>query len=346
MLSRIIGSSVAGPLFKGLSKIVEVQGVTKQVLAYCAVLKEIAAGTWRPWVARAIMWTMIFYTLVTSIMMLHILFFVSNIDFTGGEDFAGASEKLVYIRSIWQPLGLSIFGFGGAFLGLYSGGRDHSKANASSITMLEALKGHLLPDSSPPEIVKRKVERRAPIKKLDGMMLPEDRQEKSNFVANDPSQKINLKMLESEIEAEEDTVLEIYMDSLGNLTAGIGHLITKDDQEYGQPVGTPVDLSRVKKWFDKDLQDSITAATKLLSNFDHHPQVVKHAFINMAFQLGEKRLSEFKKMIRYLEKFQYNAAGNEGMDSKWSKQTNSRAKRITSRIRSGYQILDNYDLPE
>ena len=345
MLGRILGSSVAGPLFKELANIVESQGITKRVLAYCAVLKEIAAGTWRPWVARAIMWTMIFYTLVTSIMMLYILFFMSNLDFTGGDNFTGASEKLVYIRSIWQPLGLSIFGFGGAFLGLYTGGRDYNKAKGGDITMLETLKDHLLPDPPEPVIIKGMVDRDAPIQKMDGITMPENVQS-LNLIYQDLSQGINHELLESQIEREEDTVFQIYEDSLGNRTAGIGHLLTKLDPEYSQPVGTKVTAERVEEWFDRDIRKAIQAGRNLLFNFDHHPQVVKHAFISMAFQLGEAKLSRFKKTIAYLEKYQYSAAANEALNSKWATQTPERAKRITNKIRSGAEIYQNYDFPE
>lgn len=345
MLSRILGTSVAGPLFKGLASIVETQGVTKQVLAYCAVLKEVAAGTWRPWVARAIMWMMISYTLVSAVIVFYVLQLTPS-EFQGGEGYHGHQAKLKYIESIWQPLGLSIFGFGMAFLGIYSGGRDHSKANSANISMLEALKHHLLPETPEPKVSKGKVTRRKDIKKIDRIVLPEDALKPiPKLIANDPAQKINLSILSSEIEADEDTVYEIYLDSLGNKTAGIGHLITASDEEYGQPTGTPVSPERVKAWFESDRSGAIKAAKNLLKSFEHQPQVVKHAFVNMAFQLGESRLSGFKKTIGHLELFQYNAAANEAMDSKWSKQTTARAKRVTARIRSGAEIMEHYDFP-
>ena len=52
---------------------------------------------------------------------------------------------------------------------------------------------------------------------------------------------------------DEGIVLEIYNDHLGYATFGIGHLITDDDPEYGQEVGTPVSEERVRECFDNDI---------------------------------------------------------------------------------------------
>ena len=51
---------------------------------------------------------------------------------------------------------------------------------------------------------------------------------------------MNKELLKEQIKRHEGEVLEIYEDSLGYLTFGVGHLVKEDDPEYGQPVGTPV----------------------------------------------------------------------------------------------------------
>ena len=55
---------------------------------------------------------------------------------------------------------------------------------------------------------------------------------------------MNREILKEQIKRHEGEVLEIYEDSLGYLTFGVGHLIKEDDPEYGQPVGTPVRLKK------------------------------------------------------------------------------------------------------
>ena len=51
---------------------------------------------------------------------------------------------------------------------------------------------------------------------------------------------MNREKLMAEIKRHEGEVLEVYEDSLGYLTFGVGHLIKDSDDEHGQPVGTPV----------------------------------------------------------------------------------------------------------
>ena len=46
---------------------------------------------------------------------------------------------------------------------------------------------------------------------------------------------MNREILKEEIKRHEGEVLEIYKDSLGYLTLGVGHLIREDDEEYGEP---------------------------------------------------------------------------------------------------------------
>ena len=56
---------------------------------------------------------------------------------------------------------------------------------------------------------------------------------------------MNKEILKAQIKDHEGEVLEIYEDSLGYLTLGVGHLIQKGDPEYGQPAGTPVSQEAV-----------------------------------------------------------------------------------------------------
>ena len=51
---------------------------------------------------------------------------------------------------------------------------------------------------------------------------------------------MNIELLKEQIKRHEGEVLEVYEDSLGYLTLGVGHLIREDDEEFGEPAGTPV----------------------------------------------------------------------------------------------------------
>ena len=65
---------------------------------------------------------------------------------------------------------------------------------------------------------------------------------------------MNKEILKEQIKRHEGEVLEIYKDSLGYLTFGVGHLVREDDPEFGEPEGTPVSqniLIHLKLYFLK-----------------------------------------------------------------------------------------------
>ena len=68
---------------------------------------------------------------------------------------------------------------------------------------------------------------------------------------------MNLEKLQNEIAADEGCVLEIYNDHLGYPTFGIGHLITEDDPEHGEELGTSISQDRVDECFLKDVETVI-----------------------------------------------------------------------------------------
>ena len=63
---------------------------------------------------------------------------------------------------------------------------------------------------------------------------------------------MNRELLKEQIKRHEGEVLEIYKDSLGYLTFGVGHLVREEDPEFGEPEGTPVSQDRVDLVYDYD----------------------------------------------------------------------------------------------
>ena len=101
---------------------------------------------------------------------------------------------------------------------------------------------------------------------------------------------MNREILKEQIKRHEGEVLEIYEDSLGYLTFGVGHLIKEDDPEYGQPVGTPVSQERVDEVYDHDFDKHVEETVKLLTHYDTDfeelPEDIQHVLVNMCFNLG------------------------------------------------------------
>ena len=145
---------------------------------------------------------------------------------------------------------------------------------------------------------------------------------------------MNIDQLRMELEYDEGCKYEIYLDHLDLPTFGIGHLVTVDDPEYDQPVGTAVSEERVKEVFEKDVQITIGECKKLYDDWDDLPEEVQLIIANMMFNMGRPRLSAFKGMKRGVDARDWNAAADEMVDSKWYQQVTNRAQRLVDRMRN------------
>jgi lysozyme len=140
--------------------------------------------------------------------------------------------------------------------------------------------------------------------------------------------------LRKELEADEGCKYEIYLDHLGLPTFGIGHLVTKNDQEHGQPVGTPVSEERVQEAFEQDIEVTLSECRKHYNDYYNDlPEEVQLVLANMMFNLGRPRLSKFVSMKRHLEARDWNKMADEMVDSRWYNQVTNRAERLVQRIR-------------
>ena len=145
---------------------------------------------------------------------------------------------------------------------------------------------------------------------------------------------MNIDQLRQELAEDEGCKYEVYLDHLGLETFGIGHLVTKDDPEYGQPVGTAVSDERVQQVFRRDIAITLEDCNRLYSDFDALPEEAQLIIGNMMFNLGYPRLSNFVNMKQRVDTRDWAGAADEMMDSKWFDQVPNRAKRLVSRMRS------------
>ena len=115
---------------------------------------------------------------------------------------------------------------------------------------------------------------------------------------------------------------------------GIGHLITTKDEEYGAIIGTIVSEKRVNAVFDTDVNTYIDEAKKVFGNLEEMPQEAQQVIVNMCFNMGSPRLSQFKKFIKAIHDEDWTAASVEMLNSKWAKQVGERANRLSDRIKA------------
>tara|TARA_B100000519_G_C14143076_1_gene390809 strand:+ start:110 stop:550 length:441 start_codon:yes stop_codon:yes gene_type:complete len=145
---------------------------------------------------------------------------------------------------------------------------------------------------------------------------------------------MDIEKLREEIEYDEGSVNEIYLDHLGLATFGIGHLVRKEDPEYGWEVGTPVDADRCVEAFNTDIETVLSDCKLLYSDFEDLPEEAQRIIANMMFNMGRPRLSKFKGMKRGVDARDWNAAADEMVDSRWYRQVTNRADRLVERMRN------------
>lgn len=135
------------------------------------------------------------------------------------------------------------------------------------------------------------------------------------------------------LKVDEGVENRIYKDHLGYPTFGVGHLITKDDPEFGQPVDTAVSEERVWEAFEKDLDIAVDECEVLFEeNWHKFPGEVQEIVVNMMFNMGRPRLSKFKNFCAALKEGDWAKAAVEGRDSRWHKQVTNRAERLMVRL--------------
>ena len=135
------------------------------------------------------------------------------------------------------------------------------------------------------------------------------------------------------LELREGVRYECYEDSLGKLTAGVGHLLPADTELC---VGSPVSKEQVAQWLQEDSQLSWANAisqARLLGRYDH-AFIIGLASVN--FQLGVHWNLIHKKTWHYLEQGRWKQAAAECADSKWNKQTPVRVADFQEAIMSYY----------
>jgi len=113
-----------------------------------------------------------------------------------------------------------------------------------------------------------------------------------------------------------------YLDSLDNLTGGIGHLLSEDEQKK-YPIGTAIPDSVVSGWFKGDTDKAETQTNSIIKSFalSEAPDEVKQILFNMAFNLGEGSTKDktglrgFGKMLGALSRKDHKEAAKQMKDS-------------------------------
>ena len=150
---------------------------------------------------------------------------------------------------------------------------------------------------------------------------------------------MNKEILKEQIKRHEGEVLEIYEDSLGYLTFGVGHLVKENDPEYGQPVGTPVSQERVDEVYEHDFEKHVEETIHVFESkggedFYALPEDIQHVLVNMTFNLGGTRFGKFNNMWKGVVACDWEKVVVEMEDSRWFKQVGRRSIELQEIVRS------------
>ena len=112
----------------------------------------------------------------------------------------------------------------------------------------------------------------------------------------------------------------VYLDSVGKPTVGMGHLLT--DSENGEyHVGATVPDDILNRWTASDVQQAYNAALNQTEHLGLDSQDFANALASVNFQLGTSWFSKFPKTWSLMRSKQWQAAANEIKQSLWYKQT-------------------------
>lgn len=135
---------------------------------------------------------------------------------------------------------------------------------------------------------------------------------------------MNLQDFEAHLVWAEGERLDMYKDSVGIWTIGVGHNI----QERG------ISKAISRALLHEDMQDVINDCGSLSywGNLDAVRQLV---VADMVFNLGLSRFLNFKRMQAALKREEYGLAAVEGKDSKWFRQVGRRAVKLMDAMVTG-----------
>lgn len=133
-----------------------------------------------------------------------------------------------------------------------------------------------------------------------------------------------LNVLQDMLIRHEGFKLKAYLCTGGKITIGIGRNL--EDNGISEDEAYSMLASDIKK----SLRDAETFTW--FNGLSEPRQIV---IIDMIFNLGRKKFSEFKQMLSALERSDFNTAAREMISSQWSKQVGKRSIELASIMKTG-----------
>ena len=135
--------------------------------------------------------------------------------------------------------------------------------------------------------------------------------------------------LKARVRLHEGVRTQMYLDSLGKATIGIGHLIKPHERErYAE--GVEISMDEVEELFEMDLNRAAAGAESLIKECigQDLPAHIEEVILEMVYQLGTQGVRNFKKFWKALRIKDWKTAASEMKDSRWHKQTTKRCESL------------------
>ena len=126
------------------------------------------------------------------------------------------------------------------------------------------------------------------------------------------------------IRENEGVKYQVYKDSLGKTSAGIGHLMPDDVL----PEGHAVSPEMVEAWFEADLSGAYDGARRIAGGaWSGMSEPRREALIDFVYQCGAGGALKFRRCVRAIRDHAWAAAAVEHLDSKGARQVPGRFMR-------------------
>jgi len=200
---------------------------------------------------------------------------------------------------------------------------SHLSGHKSYATTYQNLLPAMFPGEGGDEQLSGKIDRSGAVK------APESPQE---VITEEPSATVPVSR-EDTLRSSEGVREESYLDTKGNLTGGIGHLMSEGERKQ-YPEGTKIPKEVVDKWFKEDTARAEKESKELIDEHigEEVPKEVENIIFDMTFNMGKSGLSKFKKTFAAIKDKDYTEAAMEMLDSDWARDVKGRANDLARRM--------------
>ena|ERR1035437_5515107 len=132
--------------------------------------------------------------------------------------------------------------------------------------------------------------------------------------------------LEEQLVRDEGCRLQIYQDSVGKWTVGVGRNLSD--------VG--ISRDEAMALLANDIQNAEARLEQELSWAADLDPVRRSVLVNMCFNMGIGGLVKFRKFLAALQAGDYKTASSEMLQSTWAQQVGPRAQRLALQVESGF----------